>query len=137
MIDQLKSKLEDLELKKQDMMPKIDEIKARREEELQDVNKKYDHMISEINVEIEKLDNELNNNLIQSFENIVMQEFDAKRSTSMYSITDGFKAYRNSIAEFDLFPKELLDRLDKVIDGAPIDNLAYNLENIKAKYTKS
>jgi len=137
MIDQLKSKLEDLEIKKQDIKPKVDEINAKREEELQNVNKKYDHMISEINVEIEKLENKLNNDLIQSYEKIVMQEFDAKRSTSMYSITDGFKTYRNSIAEFDFFPKELLNRLDKVINGAPIDNLAYDLENIKVKYTKS
>jgi len=137
MIDQLKSKLEDLELRKQNMTPRIDEINAKREKELQNVNKKYDHLISEINVEVEKLENKLNNDLIQSFENIVMQEFDAKRSTSMYSITDGFIAYRNSIAEINMFPKELLDKLDKVIDGAPIDNLAYNLEKIKAKYRKS
>lgn len=137
MIDQLKLKLEDLKLKKQDMKPKIDEINSKREEELQNVNKKYDHMISEINVSIEILENDLRKELIQSFENIVLQEFDAKRSTSMYSITEGFKAYRESIEKFEMFPNELLDRLDKVIDGAPIDNLAYDLEKIKANYLKT
>ncbi|MFX1573340.1 MAG: hypothetical protein ACFFB0_11375 [Promethearchaeota archaeon] len=137
MIDQLNSKLEDLELKKQDIKPKIDEINARREKELQDVNKKYDHLISEISFEIEKLENDLNNELIQSFEEAIMQEFDAKRSNSMYEVTSVFKEYRNSITKFSMFPKELLEKLDKIIEGDLIDNLAYNLENIKAKYMKS
>ncbi|MFX1311703.1 MAG: hypothetical protein ACFFHD_03685 [Promethearchaeota archaeon] len=137
MIDKLNAILEELELKRKEVKPKIDEINAKREEELQNVNKKYDHLISEVNYEIEKLENRFINDLIQSFENIVMLEFDAKRSSEMYSISDNFKDYRNSIAQFDLFPKELIERLDKVIDGAPIDNLAYDLENIKTKYIKS
>ncbi len=116
MIEELKSKLKELELKKSKLQPKIDEIEAKRAEELQEVNKRFDHMVADVNIEV------------------VMDEFDAKRSTSDYMVTDRLKDFRESVLELELFPKELIERLDKVIDGDPIENVAYDLEKIEAKY---
>ena len=136
MIDQLKSKMEELELKKQEVKPKIDKLNAEREEELLSVNNKFDKLITEINSEVNKFENDVNNDLIDSFINSVMDEFDNKRSISDYVITDKIKKYRDFIKTVEMFPKELVDRLDKLIDGDPIENIAYDIENIKNKYMK-
>ena len=136
MIDQLKSKMEELELKKQEVKPKIDKLNAEREEELLSVNNKFDKLITEVNSEVNKFENDVNNDLIDSFINSVMDEFDTKRSISDYVITDKIKKYRDFIKTVEMFPKELVDRLDKLIDGDPIENIAYEIENIKNKYMK-
>ena len=134
MIEELKSKLKELELKKNELQPKIDEIEAKRAEELQEVNKKYDHMVSDVNIEVQDFKNKIMNEIIDLFSKVVMDEFDAKRSTSDYMVTDKLKDFRESVLELELFPKELIERLNKVIDGDPIENVAYDLEKIEAKY---
>ena len=134
MIEELKSKLKELELNKSELQPKIDEIETKRAEELQEVNKKYDHMVSDVNIEVQDLKNKIMNDIIDLFSKVVMDEFDAKRSTSDYMVTDNFKDFRESVLELEMFPKELIERLDKVIDGDPIENIAYDLEKIEAKY---
>ena len=134
MIEELKSKLKELELKKSELQPKIDEIETKRAEELQEVNKKYDHMVSDVNIEVQDFKNKIMNEIIDLFSKVVMDEFDAKRSTSDYMVTDKFKDFRESVLELELFPKELIERLDKVINGDPIENIAYDLEKIEANY---
>ena len=134
MINQLKSKLEELELKKNAIKPQIDEINIKRDEEIQIVNKKYDHMIYEVNYEIIKIENEINNELIQAFIDISSRELDFKRSTTLYSVSGEFKDFRERITKFESFPEELVDKLHKVVNGDPIENIIYELEDIKEKY---
>ena len=134
MIEELKSKLKELELKKSELQPKIDEIEAKRAEGLEEVNKKFDHMVADVNIEVQDFKNKIMNEIIDLFSKVVMDEFDAKRSTSDYMVTDRLKDFRESVLELELFPKELIERLDKVIDGDPIENIAYDLEKIEAKY---
>jgi len=134
MIEELKSKLKELEFKRSELQPKIDEIEAKRAEEVQEVNKKYDHMVSDVNIEVQDFKNKIMNEIIDLFSKVVMNEFDTKRSTSDYMVTDNFKDFRESVLELELFPKELIKRLDKVIDGDPIENIAYDLEKIEAKF---
>jgi len=136
MDDQLKSKLEELDIKKKKLQPKIDEINAKREEEIQNVNKKYDHMIFDINYTAEQLENEFYNDLIKSFIQIVTREFDRKRSSDIYEVSSEFKDYRESIGEFDMFPEELINKMHKVIDGGPIEDIMYDLEKIQKKYLR-
>lgn len=137
MTNHLESKLEELELRKKALKPKIDEINLKREKEIQDVNKKYDHMIFEVNYEIQQFENNFYNELIESFSNVVSRELEIKRSNSLYSVSDQFKEYRENIAKFEIFPKELIGKLDKVIDGSPIEDIIYILDDIKKKYLKS
>jgi hypothetical protein len=134
MTNHLESKLEELELKKKALQPKIDEINAKREKEIQDVNKKHDHMIYEVNYEIQQFQNRIYNELIESFSNVVTKELEIKRSNSLYSVSDQFKEFRNSSAKFEIFPKELIKKLDKVINGNPIEEVIYILDDIKKKY---
>ncbi|MFX1390688.1 MAG: hypothetical protein ACFE9Z_11540 [Promethearchaeota archaeon] len=136
MSDPIKLKLNDLESKKKELQPKIDEINKRREEELQEVNKKYDHMIYDINYTTQQLENEFTNDLIKGFIEIVSREFDRKRSSDIYEVSSEFKDFKESIAEFDMFPRELIERMRKVIEGAPIENIMYDLEKIQNKYLK-
>ena len=136
MSDQLKSILKELELKKKELQPKIDEINAKREEEIQSVNKKYDHLIYDVNYTVQQLENEFYNDLIKSFVQIVTREFDLKRSSEIYEITDEFKDYRHSIAQFDMFPEKLVNKLHKVINGKPIESIMYELDDIQKKYLK-
>jgi len=136
MNNQLKSKLEELEIKKNAIKPKIDEINLKREEEIQTVNKKYDHMVYELNYEIQKFENDIHNEMIRSFVDITSRELDIKRSTGLYSVSDEFKEYREKIAKFENFPEELVDKLHHVINGDPIENIIYELEDIEKKYLK-
>lgn len=136
MINQLKSKLEELEAKKNSLKPKIDEINSKREEEIQKVNQKYDHMVYELNYEVQKIENEIHNETIQSFVDITSKELDLKRSTTLYSVSDELKDFKENIAKFESFPKELVDKLYKVINGDPIENIIYELEDIKTKYLR-
>jgi len=134
MINQLKSKLEELEIKKNAIKPEIDEINLKREEEIQTVNKKYDHMVYELNYEIKKFEDKIYNEIIQSFVDITSRELDIKRSTDLYSVSDEFKEYREKIAIFESFPEELVEKLHRVVNGDPIENIIYELEDIKEKY---
>lgn len=134
MINQLKSKLEELEIKKNALKPKIDEINVKRGEEIQTINKKYDHMVYEINLEIEKFENDIFNEMIQSFVSITSRELDVKRSSALYSVSAEFKEFREKIARFESFPEELVDKLHRVIHGDPIENIIYVLDEIKEKY---
>lgn len=131
---ELESKLKELEIKKQELQPKIDDIEAQKAEEIQELNRKYDHMIMDANSEVEDFEQSIMNEIIDLFSKIVMDEFDAKRSTSEYMITEKFKDFRNGVSKIDLFPKDLIDRLDKVIEGGLIENLAYDIEKIEANY---
>ncbi len=137
MTNHLESKLEELELRKKALKPKIDEINVKREKEIQDVNKKYDHMVFEVNYEVQQFENNIYNELIESFSNVVSRELEIKRSNSLYSVSDQFKEYRENIAKFEIFPKDLIEKLDKVIDGSPIEDIIYILDDIKKKYLKS
>ncbi len=134
MIDQLKSKLNELEEKKRELQPKIEEIEKERAEKLAEINKKYDHMILDANIQVSQFEDKLMNELIDVFSNTIMNEFDQKRSTSEYVLTNNFKDYRDSFAEIEMFPKELVDRMDKVINGDSIENIAYDLDRIEQKY---
>ena len=136
MIDKLNSKLKELEAKKKEFQPKIDEINLKREEKIQEVNKKYDHMVYDINYSAQQLEDEFYNDLIKSFVEIVTREFDIKRSSDIYEISDEFKIYREEIAQFDMFPEELINKMHRVINGDPIDNIMYELDDIQKKYMK-
>lgn len=137
MTNHLDSKLEELELRKKTLKPKIDEINVKREKEIQDVNKKYDHMVFDVNYEIQQFENNIYNELIESFSKVLSRELEIKRSNSLYSVSDQFKEYREDIAKFEIFPKDLIEKLDKVIGGSPIEDIIYKLDDIKKKYLKS
>jgi len=134
MINQLKSKLEELEIKKQELQPKIDKIEEKKAEEIQELNKKYDHLFQDANIEVEDFEQKIMNDIIDLFSKAVMDEFDTKRSTSEYTVTDNFKEFREKVSEIELFPRDLIERLDKVIDGGLIENIAYDLEKIANEY---
>lgn len=137
MINHISSKIEELKQKKGELQPQIDEINAKREKELQDVNKKYDHMIYEVNYEIQQFENRIHNELIESFVNVVSSELEIKRSTTIYSVSDQLKEFRKNFAQFEIFPEKLLEKLDKVINGDPIENIIYTIDDIKGKYLKT
>ena len=134
MIEQLKSKLKELEIKKQELQPKIDKIEEQKAEEIQELNKKYDHLFQDANIEVEDFEQKIMNDIIDLFSKVVMDEFDTKRNTSEYMVTENFKEFREKVSEIELFPRDLIERLDKVIEGGLIENIAYDLEKIETEY---
>ena len=136
MIEQLKLKIQELETKKQELQPKIDKIEANKAEEIQKLNKKYEHLIQDAKIEVSEFEQKIMNDLIDLFSKVIMDEFEAKRSTSEYSLTDNFKEFRDKISEIEFFPKALVERLDKVIDGGLVENVAYDLQKIESEYKK-
>ena len=136
MIEQLKAKLKELDAKKQELQPKINKIEEKRAEEMQEINKKYDHIIQDANIEVIEFEQKIMNDLIDLFSKVIMDEFDEKRSTSEYSLSENFKEFKDKISEIEFFPKELVEKLDKVINGGPIENVAYELDKIETEYKK-
>ena len=134
MREQLKSKHKELEMKLKELQPKIDEINLKREEEIQKVNTKYNHMLYDVSHTAQQLEDEFYNDLIKSFIEIVTREFDIKRSSDTYEVSNEFKIYREEIGQFDKFPEELINKMHRVINGDPIDNIMYELDDIKKKY---
>ncbi len=134
MIQSIKTKLKELEIRKSDASPRIKELEEKRAEALAEVNKKYDHMIDDVSTEVNEFERGIMNELIDSFVKIIMEEFDAKRSTSEYILTDQFRTFRQEMSEIPIFPNELIERMDKVIEGDPIENIAYDIEKIEGKY---
>ena len=127
MREQLKSKHKELEMKLKELQPKIDEINLKREEEIQKVKTKYNHMIYDVSHTAQQLEDEFYNDLIKSFIEIVTREFDIKRSSDTYEVSNEFKIYREEIGQFDKFPEELINKMHRVINGDPIDNIMYEL----------
>ena len=101
---------------------------------MQELKRKFDHMILDANSEVVDFVQKIMNEVIDLFLKVVMDEFDAKRSTSEYMVTDNFKDFRNGVSKIGLFPRDLIDRLDNVIEGGLIENIAYDIEKIEAKY---
>ena len=134
MIQSIKEKLKELEVRKSDASPRIKEIEEKRAEELAEVNKKYDHMVDDVSTEVNEFERSIMKELIDAFVQVIMDEFDAKRSTSEYILTSKFRDFREDMSDISLFPKELIERMDKVIDGDPIENVAYDIEKIESKY---
>jgi len=135
MAERIIQKIIELKNLEQEIEPRINELNKKRDNELQQINKKYDQKISEVSNEVDKFKTSLNQDIYESFEKAVMDEFDQKRSTSEYSVTSQIKEYRDSMKDIELFPNELIERLDKIIAGEePIENLAYDLEDIKTQY---
>ena len=91
-------------------------------------------MIQDVNAEVEDFEQKIMNDIIDLFSKVVMDEFDTKRSTSEYMVTENFKDFRESVSEIELFPRDLIERLDKVIEGGLIENIAYDLEKIETEY---
>jgi DNA repair exonuclease SbcCD ATPase subunit len=138
MLDEIKSKLEELQTNEKDLNPQIEEIKSERDEKIEEIKQKYEKKISTLTSDLEQFRTEISNDLINSFVDAVMKEFDAKRSTSEYTVTEDIKEYRASIANIDMFPSELIDKLDKIISKeVSIENIAYDLESIKEKHLKA
>ncbi|NHJ22178.1 MAG: hypothetical protein EAX91_14625 [Candidatus Lokiarchaeota archaeon] len=134
MIEQLKAKLKELEIKKQELQPKVNKIEAEKAEEIQGINKKYAHLIQDAKIEVIEFEQKIMNDLIDLFSKVIMDEFEAKRSTSEYSLTENFKEFRDKVSRIEFFPKALVERLDKVINGDPIENVAYDLQKIEAEF---
>ena len=137
MISHLLLKLEELEQRKKALKPKIDEINSERNNEIQNVNKKYDHIIDDINYELIQIENDIYNKMIESFINVITRELEVKRSSSLYAVTDEFKEYITNISKLKMFPEDLTEKLDKVINGTPVEEVIYILDDIKTKYLKS
>jgi DNA repair exonuclease SbcCD ATPase subunit len=135
MIQNIKKNLEELKERQAQLNPKIQKIKDKRDEEIAELKESYEKKIAGITSELDGFKKKLSNDLINSFEKAVMKEFEAKRSTSEYSLTETFKDYRDFVAGVDMFPEDLVSELDKVISGEnSIEDIAYNLEDIKKEY---
>ena len=135
MIEEIINKIEELKNLEKEIEPKIAELNSQRDNELQKINQKYEEKISHVSNEVETYRKNLMKLIYDSFENAVMNEFDAKRSTSEYSITPQIREYKEAMKELEFFPEKLIKKLEKVIaQEVPIENLAYDLEKIESQY---
>jgi len=135
MIEEIINKIEELKNLEKEIEPKIAELNSQRDNELQKINQKYEEKISHVSNEVETYRKNLMKLIYDSFENAVMNEFDAKRSTSEYSITPQIREYKEAMKELEFFPEKLIKKLEKVIaQEEPIENLAYDLEKIESQY---
>ncbi|MHA1296078.1 MAG: hypothetical protein ACTSRH_04670 [Promethearchaeota archaeon] len=136
MLEDIKSKIEELKAKEEELEPRLKEIEVEREKELAEVNKKYDHIVEDAKSEVQNLKDKIMNELVDAYIKAILDEFDTKRSVSEYSLTERFKQFKDEIAEIEMFPHELVEKLEKVIEGEPIDSLAYEIDKIEKQYKR-
>ena len=117
MLEDIKSKIEELKAKEEELEPRLKEIEVEREKELAEVNKKYDHIVEDAKSEVQNLKDKIMNELIDAYIKAILDEFDTKRSVSEYSLTERFKQFKDGIAKIEMFPHELVEKLEKVIKG--------------------
>ncbi|TFG02121.1 MAG: hypothetical protein EU539_13375, partial [Promethearchaeota archaeon] len=97
MIEEIINKIEELKNLEKEIEPKIDELNSQRDNEIKKITQKYDEKISHVSNEVETYRKNLMKLIYGSFENAVMNEFDAKRSTSEYSITPQIRKYKEAM----------------------------------------
>ena len=136
MNDQLKEKIRQLKEKKRSIQPDINKLNSQKGKEIQVINIKYDDLISQLDTDSFKLEQEVFKDLIESYSKVIMDEFDAKRSVSEYNVTNNIKDYKNYMAGIDMYPKELIEKLNRIINGEKIENFVFELDDIKKKYAK-
>ncbi|MBN2155992.1 MAG: hypothetical protein JW776_08115 [Candidatus Lokiarchaeota archaeon] len=135
--EEIKNQLQEIERLREQTQKRMHELETKKKRQIAEIENRFVRLEEELINPVETFEIQVYNGLIQSFEDLVLNEIDKKRMNCEYILSEDVKTYRNQMISVEIFPKELIARLDQVISGKKtIEDIAYKLDEIKNKFTK-
>ncbi len=135
--EEVKTKLHEIEHMREESAKRLRILETKKQRQIREIENRFVKLEQETLNPVEIFEIQVYNGLIQNFEELVLKEIDLKRTDCEYCLSDEVKTFRNTMVQVEIFPKELIARLDQVIDGKKtIDDIAFKLDDIKEKYLK-
>ncbi|TFG19698.1 MAG: hypothetical protein EU530_05445 [Promethearchaeota archaeon] len=136
-VNALKTKLQEIEIMREESSKRLRILETKKQRQIREIENRFFKLEEEVVNPITNFEIQVYNGLIDSFEDLVLQEIDKKRSDCEYCLSDEVNTYRNQLVQVEIFPKELIARLDQVLAGKKtMEDIAYKLGDIKEKYIK-
>lgn len=135
--DEIKTKLQEIEHLREESSKRLRILETKKQRQIKEIENRFVRLEEEVVNPVENFEIQVYNGLITSFEELVLQEIDKKRSDCEYCLSEEVEKYRNTMVQVEIFPKELIARLDQVLTGKKtMEDIAYKLGEIKEKYIK-
>ena len=133
----MKNKLHEIEDMRKESEKRLRILETKKQRQIREIENRFVKLEEEVINPVENFEIQIYNDLIESFEELVLKEIDMKRADCEYCLSEEVEEFRNNMISVDIFPKELIARLDQVISGKKtIEDVAFKLDNIKEKYIK-
>ena len=112
-------------------------LETKKQRQIREIENRFIKLEQEAVNPVEAFEIQVYNGLIDEFEELVIHEIDEKRTDCDYCLSGEVEKFRNTMVQVDIFPKELIARLDQVIAGKrTIEDIAFKMDDIKEKYMK-
>ncbi len=135
--DSVRKKIQEIEKMREESQKRLSILETKKRRQIKEIENRFIRLEEEVVNPIESFEIQVYNGLITSFEELVLNEIDKKRSDCEYCLSDEVQKYRTNMISVEIFPKELIARLDQVLAGKKtIEDIAYKLPEIKEKYIK-
>jgi hypothetical protein len=135
--EEVKKKLQTIEQMKEESSKRLSILETKKQRQIREIENRFIKLEEEVINPVEHFEIQVFNGLIHSFEDLIMNEIDIKRANCEYCLSEEVEKFRNNMISIDIFPKELIARLDQVISGKKtIEDVAFKLEDIREKYIK-
>lgn len=133
----MKNQLQEIEHLREQSHKRLDILTTKKQRQIKEIENRFKKLEEDTLNPVESFEIQVYNGLIQKFEDMVLHEIDVKRSDCEYCLSEEVENFRNVMVQVEIFPKELIARLDQVIEGKKsIDDVAFKLPDIKEKYMK-
>jgi len=135
--EKIKNKLQEIERLREESEKRLKILESKKQRQIKEIENRFVQLEEETKNPVENFEIQVYNGLIHSFEKLILNEIDRKRSNCQYCLSEDVQKYRNQMIAVDIFPKELIARLDQVLNGKKtMEDIAYKLDEIKDKYLK-
>ena len=129
--------LQAIEHMKEESSKRLRILETKKQRQIREIENRFVKLEEEVINPVEHFEIQVFNNLINSFEELVLKEIDVKRADCEYCLSEEVEKYRNNMISIEIFPKELIARLDQVLTGKKtIEDVAFKLGDIREKYIK-
>ena len=133
----VKNQLLEIEHLREESEKRLRILETKKQRQIREIENRFIKLEQEAVNPLEHFEIQVYNGLIESFEDMILKEIDIKRSDCEYCLSNEVENFRNTMVQVEIFPKELIARLDQVISGKKnIEDVAFKLEEIREKYIK-
>ena len=133
----VKKNLQTIEHMKEESTKRLNILETKKQRQIREIENRFVKLEEDVLNPVEIFEIQVYNGLIHSFEDMILKEIDVKRADCEYCLSDEVEKFRNTMVQVEIFPKELIARLDQVIGGKKtIEDVAFKLEDIRDKFIK-
>ena len=133
----IKKNLQTIEHMKEESSKRLRILETKKQRQIREIENRFIKLEEEVVNPVDHFEIEVFNGLIHSFEDLILKEIDTKRADCEYCLSEEVENFRTNMISVDIFPKELIARLDQVISGKKtVEDVAFKLPSIREKYMK-